>query len=67
VWPCSHTQPVWVGGRNETARKLDVSTGVVSKFARENYLGFSNVQTVKATHAQQVDQWAARVKKSEAI
>jgi hypothetical protein len=51
-------------GRNEIARKLGVSTGVVTKIARENYLGFSNVQTVKATQAQQIDQWAARVDKS---
>jgi hypothetical protein len=54
-------------GRNQIARELGISTGVVSKIARENYLGFSNVQTVKATHAQQIDQWAARVEKSEAI
>jgi len=54
-------------GRNWIARDLGVSADVVSKIARENYLGFSNVRTVKATHAQQIDKWAARVKKSEAI
>jgi transposase-like protein len=55
-------------GRNELARKHGVSPGIVSKIARERGLGFRNVNmTALATHARQVDQWAARMDREDEL
>lgn len=55
-------------GRNEIARRYKVSPGLVSKIARERGLGFRNTWMVDtAIHARQVDLWAQREDRKEAI
>jgi hypothetical protein len=55
-------------GRNELARRHDVSPGLVSKIARESGLFFEkSVNTAPATRAHQIDMWAARVDRENEI
>jgi transposase-like protein len=55
-------------GRNEIAREFGVSTGVVSKIARENRLFFENTGAASvATQARQIDQWAVRVDREDEL
>ena len=53
-------------GRNETARMMGVSVGVVSKIARENNLAFQR-EVPAATRARRIDAWAAREAKREEL
>jgi len=55
------------GGRNDIARRHGVSTGYVTKVARQHGLMFQNHHTVKATQARQIDQWAERVDREDAL
>ena len=49
-------------GRNEVVRRRQVSTGMVSKIARERGLWFERcTQVATASAARQIDMWAARV------
>lgn len=55
-------------GRNATARKHGVSSGTVSNIARDEHLWFDRcVHTAPASHARQIDRWAERVNRSEAL
>jgi hypothetical protein len=55
-------------GRNEIARRYKVSPGLVSKIARERHLSFRNTWMVDtAIHARQVDLWAKREDRQNAI
>ena len=55
-------------GRNEIARRYNVSPALVSKIARERRLGFRNTWMVDtAVHARQVDLWAQREDRIAAI
>jgi transposase-like protein len=55
-------------GRNQIAREFGISTGVVSKIARENRLYFENTGAASvATQARQIDQWAARVDREDEL
>jgi hypothetical protein len=56
------------GKRNATARHFGVSTGVVTKIAREFAIYLSGAEhTHTATHARQIDLWAARIAKLEKL
>ena len=50
-------------GRIEIARRFGVSPGLVSKIARVNGLAFENTNAATATHAGQIDLWAARIER----
>ncbi|MFF2387826.1 hypothetical protein [Agromyces sp. NPDC058104] len=51
-------------GRNEIARAFGISTGSVSNIARDSGLWFERSSvTAEASHARQVDMWAARVER----
>jgi hypothetical protein len=56
------------GGRNQIAREFGISTGVVSKIAREYRLYFENTGSASiATQARQIDQWAVRVDREDEL
>ncbi|TFC03642.1 hypothetical protein [Cryobacterium mannosilyticum] len=55
-------------GRNELAREFGISTGVVSKIAREYGVYFENLGAAAvATQARQIDQWAVRVDREDEL
>ncbi|TFC78151.1 hypothetical protein E3O45_05930 [Cryobacterium sp. TMS1-20-1] len=55
-------------GRNQIAREFGISTGVVSKIAREYRLYFENTGAASvATQARQIDQWAVRVDREDEL
>ena len=55
-------------GRNATARKHNVAPGTVTNIARQEHLFFERcVHTAPASQARQIDRWAERVNRSEAL
>ncbi|GAA1768359.1 hypothetical protein [Agromyces humatus] len=55
-------------GRNAIAREHGISPGSVTNIARDYGLWFDrSTQTAIATHARQVDLWAARVTKEDKL
>lgn len=55
-------------GRNAIARLHGVSTGLVSKIARENKLFFEQcVQTAQATECRSIDAWGPRVEREDKL
>jgi len=55
-------------GRNEIARRYDVSPGLVSKIARERGLGFRNTWMVDvAVPARQIDLYAKRIERMDEL
>jgi len=56
------------GGRNEIARRYDVSPGLVSKIARERLLEFPAVRmTAQATECRRIDQAAWRLNREQQL
>jgi hypothetical protein len=55
-------------GRNELARQYGLSTGVISKIAREHHLLFAKTGVaIAATQARMIDQWAARTDREDEL